>query len=106
MKQSLSTITLPFFEHEAVLTGVFTPEEATTSYSADGDPEDGGWPAEFEVWSFHVEGVDLYDFISTATKELRRGPLGLESKYVDYLDWYIQMNMERIVEQCEGCQHD
>jgi len=99
MKQSLSTITLPFFDHEAVLTGVFTPEEPSVSYGWEGQWREG-WPAEWETHSFHVNGVDLYDFISTATKELRRGPLGLESEYVDYLDWYIQMNMERIVEQC------
>jgi len=100
MTQSLSTITLPFFEHEAVLTGVFTPEYNPMSFDRDGSWYDEPWPAEWETHSFHVGGMDLYDFISTSTKELRRGPLGLESKYVDYLDWYIQMNMGRIVEQC------
>jgi len=102
MIQSLSTITLPFFEHEAVLTGVFTPESFANSRGPYGEWDEENWPAEWETHSFHVEGVDLYDFISTATKELRRGALGLESKYVDYLDWYIGMNMERIIAQCSN----
>jgi len=100
MKQPLSTITLPFFEHKALLTGVFTPEEKQTAFAPAEDCHEG-WPAEWETHSFHVNGVDLYDFISTAAKELRSGPLGLGSKYVDYLDWYIEMNMERIVGQCQ-----
>jgi len=99
MTQNLQTITLPFFEHEAVLTGVFTPAEKEVAYAPVEDCHEG-WPAEWETHSFHVNGVDLYDFISTTTKELRRGPFGMDSRYVDYLDWYIEMNMERIVAQC------
>ena len=92
------------------MTGYYMPGRAATMYKRNGDsyqgsvsrygdnPGDPPEPEEFDVESIVVGGVDITEELVGMCKETRQGMCNFD--YPDWIDWYIEKNWDRVVEQC------
>ena len=86
--QRIVTIALPFGEGFADVTGYYVPAKVSNNRD---EPDD---PADFEPFKIVVGGVDVTEEMRQAT---RKG-----NQQHDWITWYVGVNFDRVVAQCEG----